>query len=61
MPVILIGLVHKKDENCYPKLFIENFIYLFIYLFTYLFNFSIFWEISVFGALEIPPEIKQIF
>ena len=57
MPVILIGLVYKKDENCYPKFFIENFIYLFIYLF----NFSFFWEISVFRALEIPPEIKQIF
>ena len=53
VPVILIGLVYKKDENCHPKLFVEKLIYLFIYLF--------FWEISVFGCLEIPPEIKEIF
>ena len=38
VPVILIGLVYKKDENCHPKLFVEKLIYLFIYLFIYFFE-----------------------
>ena len=46
VPVILIGLVYKEDENCHPKLFVEKLIYLFIYSFIFLRNFS-FW---VFGT-----------
>ena len=49
MPVILIDSVYSKDENYYPKVLLEKFVH------------NFFWRSLLFGALEVPPEISEVF
>ena len=46
IPVILFDSVYRKDENCYPKVFLEKFIHKFFWRNKRNFVFLDFWSSS---------------